>query len=50
MQEQDLEKEVYIKPSIEIINIEYEGILCASGNYKVHGQSDRWGGSWGDEF
>lgn len=44
----ELEKEVYVAPRMEVIAIEPEGVLCASGG--VDGEGDRWGGSWGDDF
>ena len=47
MKEKD--KEIYVAPHSEVIEIESEGILCASGN-NIYGESDRWGGSWGDDF
>lgn len=41
------EKEQYVVPQMEVITIEPEGVLCSSG---VSAESDRWGGSWGDDF
>lgn len=35
-------KEVYEKPSIEIIEMEMEGILCSSGEGFRNGGGGRW--------
>lgn len=44
----ETEKETYVVPRIEVIAIEPEGVLCASGS--PSGEGDHWGGSWGDDF
>lgn len=49
MKEQEMEKEMYVAPRVEVIAIEPEGgILCSSGNMSAEG--DRWGGAWGDDI
>lgn len=35
-------KEVYEKPSLEIIEVELEGVLCASGGGFDNGGGGRW--------
>lgn len=47
-QQKEMEKEVYVAPSLQVIEVEMEGVLCSSG--PVSAESDRWGGSWGDDF
>ena len=37
------EKEVYVKPSVEVIEMEMEGILCQSGPSQSPNRGDR---SW----
>lgn len=36
------EKEVYEKPTIEVIEMEMEGILCSSGDGFGNGGGGRW--------
>lgn len=41
-----VQKKVYIRPECQYIQIESEGMLCASGE-NLSGESDRFGGSFG---
>ena len=44
--EENINHDVYEKPAIEIIEMEIEGILCASGDNAGEGFGDGGGAAW----
>lgn len=39
---EDNNKHPYVPPVVEVVNVQYEGVICASGKYNGFGEEEVW--------